>query len=270
MRCAAIRMTAFVRAGFLRILAYRLRYVTGILTYTLNVSIYYFIWRAVYAHTAPGTAIRGYVLDEIITYVALGWIIRSFYFNNIDREIASLVTEGHITLYLARPVSLLHAMTGLAAGESLFRITAFTGPVSVAVFALFPIHPPADLAAWPAFLFSAVLSFLMLAYLNFLVGLISFMTRSIMGIISAKHYTIQLLSGLLMPLEFFPDWLYSASLYLPFRHIAHTPAALYLGRFSGTEALSALAIQGLWTVVLYGAAHLFWRRMMRKLVIQGG
>jgi viologen exporter family transport system permease protein len=263
-------LVAFSRAGFLRLLAYRLRYVTGILTYTINVAVYFFIWKAVYAHTAPHAMLRGFSLSDMLTYVALGWIIRSFYFNNIDREMATLVTEGHITNFLVRPVSLLHAMTGLAAGESLFRLTAFTGPITVVIFALFPLQGPADPAAFVAFLASVLLSFVIFAYINFLVGLVAFATRSITGLISAKHYTIQLLSGLLMPIGFFPDWLRTASEFLPFRHIAYTPAALYLGRYQDVAALQVLGEQLVWAVGLGLACRLAWGRMARHLVIQGG
>jgi len=266
----AVRLAAFARAGFMRLLAYRLRYVTGILTYTINVSVYYFIWRAVYAHAAPGTELRGYALADMVTYVALGWIIRSFYFNNIDREIAALVDEGQVTTYLARPVSLLYAMTGLAAGESLFRLVAFTGPITIVIFLLFPVGGPAGPVALAGFLASVVLSFAIFAYINFLVGMVAFATRSIAGIISAKHYTIQLLSGLLMPMAFFPDWLRTASDFLPFRHVAHTPAAIYLGRYAGPELASALAQQVLWAVILLFACRRIWSRMIRRLVIQGG
>lgn len=261
---------AFVRAGFLRLLAYRLRYYTGILTYTIHVSVYYFIWRAVFTHAADGESLVGFRLAEITTYVALGWIVRSFHFNNIDREIAALVAEGHITSYLARPVDLLSAMTGLAAGESLFRIAAFTGPVTIVIFLLFPVLGPAGFLAATLFVVSAVLSFLVLTYLNFLIGLIAFQTRSINGIISAKTYALQLLSGLLMPLAFFPDWLRDASWYLPFRHISHTPVALYLGRFADAAAWENLAWQVGWVVVLFACARLAWHRMARRLVIQGG
>ena len=38
---------AFGRVAFLQILAYRLRYFTGIMTYLMNVTVYYFIWRAI-------------------------------------------------------------------------------------------------------------------------------------------------------------------------------------------------------------------------------
>ena len=39
----------FSRVGFVNILAFRLRYFTGIITYFLNVTVYYFIWSAVYS-----------------------------------------------------------------------------------------------------------------------------------------------------------------------------------------------------------------------------
>ena len=39
---------SFARIGFLNMLAYRARYYVGVLTYLFNVSVYYFIWRAVY------------------------------------------------------------------------------------------------------------------------------------------------------------------------------------------------------------------------------
>src|ERR1700722_7712619 len=35
----------FVRIGFVNILAFRLRYYTGIITYVINVTVYFFIWR---------------------------------------------------------------------------------------------------------------------------------------------------------------------------------------------------------------------------------
>ena len=48
----------FTRVGFVNILAFRLRYYTGILTYLINVTVYYFIWKAVYAPAAGHAAGR--------------------------------------------------------------------------------------------------------------------------------------------------------------------------------------------------------------------
>ena len=39
----------FSRIGFINTLAFRLRYYTGIVTYLIYVTVYYFIWKALYA-----------------------------------------------------------------------------------------------------------------------------------------------------------------------------------------------------------------------------
>ena len=109
----------FSRVGFVNILAFRLRYFTGIITYTLNVTVYYFIWSAVYH---PGQSIAGYNLPQMITYVSVGWIIRSFYTNTIDQEMAYEVIEGKIAMDLIKPVSVQWMWISRAMGESAFRL----------------------------------------------------------------------------------------------------------------------------------------------------
>src|SRR5712692_7063487 len=94
----------FSRVGFVNILAFRLRYYTGILTYLINVTVYYFIWRAVYGPSS-GATLAGYDLPQMVTYVSVGWIIRSFYWNTIDQEMAYEVLEGKIAMELIKPVS---------------------------------------------------------------------------------------------------------------------------------------------------------------------
>src|SRR5579863_7020237 len=107
----------FSRIGFVNILAFRLRYFTGIVTYFLNVTVYYFIWSAVFR---SGQAIAGYNLAQIITYVSVGWIIRSFYWNTIDQEMAYEVIEGKIAMDLIKPVSVQWMWIFRAMGESAF------------------------------------------------------------------------------------------------------------------------------------------------------
>src|SRR6202789_1770894 len=100
---ALVPYAEFSRVGFVNILAFRLRYFTGIITYFLNVTVYYFIWSAVYK---SGQTIAGYNLAQMITYVSVGWIIRSFYWNTIDQEIAYEVIKGKIAMDLIKPVSM--------------------------------------------------------------------------------------------------------------------------------------------------------------------
>ena len=258
---------SFVRIGFLNMLAYRARYYVGVLTYLFNVAVYYFIWRAVFQHSPT---VVGLTLTEMMTYVAVGWTIRSFYFNEIDRDIAAQVQEGRLAMNLIRPVDFQAVMIFDAAGQSAFRAVLFTLPIGIVVALLFPVRPPASPAAGALFLLSAVLSFFLVAALNFLVGLIAIRTKSILGILRAKYLVLELLSGLLIPTTLFPQPFRSILFASPFPHINYTPAALYLGKATGAEAARLLLLQAGWTVVLLALGQSVWRRSRHRITIQGG
>jgi ABC-2 type transport system permease protein len=248
-------------------LAFRARYYVGVLTYLFNVSVYYFIWRAVFR---SGHTVMGLTLDDMITYVAVGWAIRSFYFNEIDRDLGGQVQEGKLAMNLIRPVDFQMVMIADAAGQSAFRAILFTLPISVVLALLFPLKGPASPAAGALFLVSAVLSFFLVAGLNFLVGLIAIRSKSILGILRAKYLVLELLSGLLIPTTLFPEPLRSVLFASPFPHINFTPAALYLGKATGVEAAKLLSLQAGWTLVLLGVGQWAWRRSQRRITIQGG
>jgi ABC-2 type transport system permease protein len=258
---------SFARIGFLNMLAFRARYYVGVLTYLFNVSVYYFIWRAVFR---TGHAVAGLTLEDMITYVAVGWAIRSFYFNEIDREMGTQVQEGKLAMNLIRPVDFQTVMIADAAGQSAFRAILFTVPISVVLALIFPVKPPASLAAALLFLWSAVMAFFLVAAINFLVGLIAIRSKSILGILRAKYLALELLSGLLIPTTLFPEPLRTILLASPFPHINFTPAALYLGKATGAQALRLLGLQAGWTLVLLAAGQWAWRRSQQRITIQGG
>ncbi|MEX0879203.1 MAG: ABC-2 family transporter protein [Thermoanaerobaculia bacterium] len=257
----------FARIGFLNMLAFRARYYVGVLTYLFNVAVYYFIWRAVFR---SGGTVMGMTLDDMITYVAVGWAIRSFYFNEIDRDLGTQVQEGKLAMNLIRPVDFQVVMIADAAGQSAFRAILFTVPISVVLALVFPLKPPATVGAGLLFLLSATMSFFLVAGLNFLVGLVAIGSKSILGLLRAKYLVVELLSGLLIPTTLFPEPLRSILLASPFPHINFTPAALYLGKAAGLEAARLLALQAGWTVALIVLGQWAWRRSRERITIQGG
>jgi ABC-2 type transport system permease protein len=257
----------FARIGFLNMLAFRARYYVGVLTYLFNVAVYYFIWRAVFR---TGATLPGMTLEDMVTYVAVGWAIRSFYFNEIDRDLGAQVQEGKLAMNLIRPANFQVVMIADAAGQSAFRAVLFTVPISIVLTLVFSLRPPASAGAAVLFLFSAAVSFFLVAALNFLVGLIAIRSKSILGILRAKHLVVELLSGLLIPTTLFPEPLRSILLASPFPHINFTPAALYLGKATGADAAKLLALQVGWTLALLALGQWGWRRSQERITIQGG
>lgn len=263
----------FSRIGFVNILAFRLRYYTGIFTYLINVTVYYFIWKAVYAPTAAhaaGASIGGYNLSQMLTYVAIGWIIRSLYWNTIDQEMAYEVIEGKIAMDFIKPVSIQWMWICRALGESAFRLIMLTAMTTVVVAIIFPVQAPSSWANLGLFVVAVIGSVLLMAAINFMIGTCAIPLTSILALIRAKYWLIELLSGLLIPMTYFPMPLQKIAAWLPFEHIAFTPLQIYLGKLSGESALKALGIQWLWIAGLLWLGDVWWRAASRKITIHGG
>jgi len=264
---ALVPYAEFARVGFVNILAFRLRYFTGIITYFLNVTVYYFIWSAVYK---SGQSIAGYNLAQMITYVSVGWIIRSFYWNTIDQEIAYEVIEGKITMDLTKPVSILWMWICRAIGESAFRLGLLTLPTAVVVGFIFHVQAPSSRENFLLFMAAVLGSFFLMGALNFMIGTCAIPLTSILALIRAKYWLIELLSGVLIPMSFFPQRAQKILALLPFEHIAYTPLQIYLGKLDRAQALHALATQWLWVVLLLALAHFWWNFWVRRITIHGG
>jgi ABC-2 type transport system permease protein len=257
----------FSRVGFVNILAFRLRYFTGIITYFLNVTVYYFIWSAVY-HS--GQSIAGYSMQQMITYVSVGWIIRSFYWNTIDQEMAYEVIEGKIAMDLIKPVSVQWMWISRAIGESAFRLGLLTLPTAFVVGFVFHVQSPASRQDFLLFMTAVLGSFFLMGAINFMIGTCAIPLKSILALIRAKYWLIELLSGLLVPMAFFPAKIQAILAWLPFEHIAYTPLQIYLGKLDRAHALRALATQWCWVVALLILAHFWWERAARKITVHGG
>lgn len=108
-----------IRIRFLMMLAYRTDYYTGILIYSINIGAYYFLWTAIYGGKEQ---IQGLSVVQMTTYVAVSWMARAFYFNNIDREMAQEIMDGKVAVELIRPYNYLGMKTMQGLGEGIFRL----------------------------------------------------------------------------------------------------------------------------------------------------
>jgi len=247
-----------------------MRYFTGVITYLLFVSVHYFIWQAVFKGKPAGSLINGFSFNEIVTYVSVGWIARSLYFSDIDEDIAEMVKSGQISIYLLRPVKFHFVMLSEALGGFVFRLLLFTFPISLVLLYLFPILPPKSILHGVCFLLSTLASFFVLAEINFLLGLLCFILKSIDGFMRAKYFFIQFFSGLLLPISFFPLWFRNILEVLPFRLIAATPLEIYLGKINGISLLWTILFTLFWALILFVIAEFFSKVAFRRLSIQGG
>jgi ABC-2 type transport system permease protein len=256
-----------IRIRFLMMLAYRVNYYSGIVIYAVNIGAYFFFWHAIYGDQE---AIRGFTLAQMTTYVAVTWMARAFYFNNLDREIANEVRDGSVAIQFIRPYNYLLVKLFQGFGEGLFRLLLFMTPGLVVVCLIFPIELPRDPAVWLLYAVMLVFSFIINAELNLLTGMGAFYIENVDGLLRMKRVFIDLFSGVLVPIALFPGWLAALSEWLPFQAIAYLPSAVFTGRSTGDEALAAIGLQAAWAVVLIIPIMLMWRAARKRLFVQGG
>src|SRR5437764_636176 len=81
---------------------------------------------------------------------------------------------------------------------------------------------------------------------KFLTGLCAAYTEKLQGFLWAKFMLLQFLSGLLLPLSFFPPSVRNVFNVLPFKGLADTPMNIYLGRFQNDVLGRELMLQTAW------------------------
>ncbi|RAL24607.1 ABC transporter permease [Thermoflavimicrobium daqui] len=248
-------------------LAYRVNYYSGIIIYSLNIGVYYFLWMAIYGNNQ---SLQGLTAVQMATYIAISWMARAFYFNNLDREIAQEIRDGTVAIQLIRPYHYLLVKVFQGFGEGLFRLLLFSIPGMIVVSLVFPIVLPTVGSVWLKFALSLLLGFIVNVELNLLTGLLAFFVLNNQGLIRAKRVMVDLLSGLFIPITFYPEWAQMILNYLPFQAISYLPSMILVKGLSGSEWIHALLIQIAWCILLCIPIQMIWNRAKKTLVVQGG
>jgi ABC-2 type transport system permease protein len=256
-----------VRIRFLMMLAYRTNYYSGILIYSINIGAYYFLWSAIYGDKG---SIQGLSIMQMTTYIAVAWMARAFYFNNIDREIAQEIKDGKVAIEFIRPYHYLRMKMMQALGEGIFRLLFFSVPGMVIVSLFFSLNLSTNMQVWFWFFVSLLFSFIINTQINLLAGITTFFLFNNDGLIRAKRVVIDLFSGLLLPISFYPIWAQDVMGFFPFQAISYIPSMIFTEGFQGSAIINAILFQGMWSIVLIIPIQLLWVLAKKQLIIQGG
>ncbi|MBW5470763.1 daunorubicin ABC transporter permease [Brevibacillus formosus] len=256
-----------IRMRFLTMLAYRVNYYSGIIIYAINIGAYYFLWGAIYGGQQQ---LGGLTVEQMTSYVAIAWMSRAFYFNNIDTEIAQDVREGKVAIEMIRPYNYLSVKTAQAFGEGIFRFLFFAGPGIFLISLIIPFSFPATATGWGLYLISLMCAFLINTQINLVTGLLTFFLFRNDGMMRAKRVVVDLLSGLVLPISFFPGWAQTVMGYLPFQAVNYYPSLIFTGAITAERSWELIGFQVIWMFVILVPILVMWRLARNKLVVQGG
>jgi ABC-2 type transport system permease protein len=264
---------AYARQGFIQGAAYRaevwLKYPSMLMYVFLETAL----WIALYKGKSISpdgiglAAMLNYVLLANLTHriLSAGW--------GASESLQAKLRDGTIIADLIRPVPLPIALAAQAVGAAAWVFVGYVLPGLVflpLILSYIPLGFPAGLGSAGLFALSLLLGFWTAYFLYLLVHLTGFWTLEVFGILGVFHLLSELFSGEILPIWFFPGFLKTLALILPFQAMLSTPISIYIGRLAGREALLFVALQGVWVVALAALCWLVWKRAILKITIQGG
>lgn len=248
-------------------IAHRSAFIINMTASLIFAAAMFYLWRAIYAGRSN---VAGYSWDELKAYLLIAFISNTLLSWYSETRIAGMILDGSVAMDLLKPLDFQKARLAETLGTSIFEGGVSVVMMSIVLVLFAGIRLPASAGASALFVVSMVASLVIKFSVVYLAGLVCFWTSNSLGIVWARAALTSLFSGALVPLPFFPSWLEAIALALPFQGIVHTPASIYLGRATGTDALSLLALQLFWCVALWFAGKGMWRWAVRQVTIHGG
>jgi ABC-2 type transport system permease protein len=155
---------------------------------------------------------------------------------------------------------------GRAGQAFLFR---FFAPLVVGGL-VFGLRLPTRWETVPLFALSAVLAVVISFACRLLTNLVAFWLLDVRGVQTLYVMVQNTLSGLLVPIPFFPGWARTVAYATPFPWMMQVPSDIVVERHGSGTALAALAGQAAWAAVLLAVCVWVLGRGTGKLVVQGG
>ena len=260
-----VALPTLLRVGFAETLVYRAEFLVWILAYTMPV-IMLALWSAVAREGRLGRfgeqEFQAYFLATLVVRLLTGaWVVWAM---NTD------VRQGTLQLRLLRPVHPL--VTYLAENLAALPLrVALLIPIALAgvwVFDLDPFHlSTLQVMVVPLSLVGAfLLTFLPMAC----IGTLSLFWESSIALYDLWLGLYTVLSGYVMPLEFFPDQVRSVIDWLPFRQTLAFPVESMLGLSSKQQMLRDLSLQWAWIGLFFVLLTRLWRAGTKRFSAYGG
>lgn len=257
----------YARRGFARYAAYPAATWAGLFTNTVFGFMRVYILLALFDQRSE---IGGYDRAAVVTYA---WgtqaLLATIYIWGWT-ELALRIRSGDIASDLIRPVHPLRAGLAFDLGRSAYHLI-FRGLPPLLLGALvYGILTPAGPVEWLAALVSVAFAVAVSYQWRAIYNLFAFWLTDHRGTTLIAISAASILSGMYVPVRFFPEPFATIANATPFPSMVQIPIDVFMGRTAGPAVVVALATQLLWVVVLGIAGRTLFALGARKLVVQGG
>lgn len=256
------------RSAWVKVLNYRFTTIMFRVGEITEILVLILMWTAIYA--SGSGIIKGFTLNEMITYVLIGNLcmvaVRNFLPSFVSRDI----NEGRLSMFLVKPIPYIKFVFFNELGRA--ALAVFVSVMSQFLIILFFLDKfilNKDLLYLLLIFAMVFLSFIIELLIGFLVGTIAFWTDEVDGIQATIDRIKKFFAGGYFPLSLLPVALASLSMYLPFAYSFFVPAQLYLKKIDLHTGLIGLGVQMVWIILLSFILNFVWKKGLRKYEATG-
>lgn len=244
---------------------------TGIFWVLIEVTVYTIFYK--YANNKEAGLAAGLSLTQVISYSWLTQLLFLMQPMSIDSELLGKITNGDIGIELCRPLDLYSHWFAKTAASRLTPLF-WRGSITIIFGLLMPItyrlSPPATFMGLICMLLSITSAFLLCTSY----AMLTCVVRMNIPWGDGPTYIMMLiggvLSGMYLPLQLWPKFLQKFLLLQPFAGYLDIPLRFYIGTLRSSDALWAIGMQLLWTVVFIFAGRMLMTSRLKNIVVQGG
>lgn len=248
----------------LSFLQYRFDAILGLVMSNMGMLVTILFWILIYRSNGTDV-INMYTVSDMITFFVVSSLFRKFIINGSGFEISGMIKSGELSKALIKPQSI-----------SVFLYCKY---LSNAVFEfmkqfLFLLLIVPFFIRWFTWDLKACSVILLLLYLLvstvishliwLLFGMMAFWIEQAEAVMWSFAVVLNFLSGMFIPLDFFPKWSVKILELLPFAVFSHIPAKLYMNKLPLNEGLYLLMVYIAWVFALAVLNLAVWKAGIKR------
>jgi len=206
----------------------------------------------------PGVLASG---SSLVSYFIITSFLYVVMYTKVDDYVAKkCINDGALAVFLTKPLKfwLVVLMNDLA-----FRVIkiAVALPVILILMFIYKDRFAFTMNGSPSLVVLAlILTFWLSFLLALIVGFLAFFIEEVWGFQHLKEVTLILLSGVVLPYDFFPDVLQRVLVFTPFPYLVNWPFRI---GFSGSYFFEFLCAS-FWFLFFAGVVRVMWLKGMRR------
>ena len=246
---------------------YRVVALAGVGTQVFWGLIKIMVFDAFYESTTAGQPMR---LEDVVSYIWLSQALFALLPWRVEPELRELMRSGNVAYELTRPVDLYALWYSRTLATKLIQPLMRFVPLVVVAGLFLNLQPPPSWQAGVAGFLSLIMAVLLASAITMMLTITLLWTVAGDGMNRFVPPLTMLLSGNVIPLPFFPEWLQPLVRSLPFRSVIDVPVRLYTGDIPLAAVGYEIGFAFVWTLALVLMGRWILSIGVRRLVIQGG